>query len=478
MSDGEPIVSFEDVWFRYPHSSGWAIKGMDLHVKRGECVCIAGASGCGKSTLCMCMNGLIPHHVTGEMKGSVNICGLETKKSSIPGLSQKIGLVFQNPQSQSFSIIVMDEVAFGPENLCVPPTEILQRVWQALRDVGMSGKEWENVEQLSDGQKQRIAVASVLSMKPQVLVLDEPFTQLDQEGRVGLLQVLTKLKSQRITIIITEHNIPLVLDLADRLVLMEDGELIFDRQVKHLHSEDVEQIKRTGVRWHLKKGEVRKCKCPDGSRIIVENVSYTYPNGTRALKNVSLRVKKGEFVGLVGENGSGKSTLLKCIAGLLKLGKGGIIATGIKNPRPEDLFGRVGLILQNPDYQIFEEDVFSEVAFPLKKMGLKEDEIAERVKNALESVNMKGFELKNPLRLSVGQRHRVALASVLAMKPKVMLLDEPLHGLDYKNVEQILGFLRSEQEYHETTVVMSSHDREVLEVYADRIIEIRGGCIS
>lgn len=475
-------ISLKDVWFKYPQSSNWAIRGINLNVNTGESACITGPSGCGKTTLCMCLNGLIPHHIPGELRGNTTLDKWNIKKSSIAELSQRVGLVFQNPESQLFLLRIIDEVAFGPENLCVPPNEILERVERALEDVGMLGKEEENPTEISGGQKQRVAIASVLSMKPNILVLDEPLTQLDHGGKTRLLEVLKKLKSEGISIIITEHNITPLLYLVDKLIVMNDGEIILVKYVKDLSLEDIDKIKRIGVRWHLKRRDNKKsrarCRCPGGFRVFVENASYTYPNGAEALKDASLKVKRGEFLGLVGENGSGKSTLLKCIMGFLKPKHGKIVVTGIENPTPEDLFGRVGFIFQNPDCQLFEENVFSEIAFSLRKMGLRENEIEKRVSWALEAVDMNGYELKNPLTLSMGQRHRVALASILVMKPRVILLDEPMHGLDIKNAERILDIIKSMQENLETTIVMASHDREVLEIYADRIVEMVGSHIE
>jgi energy-coupling factor transport system ATP-binding protein len=321
-------------------------------------------------------------------------------------------------------------------------------------------------------------------MQPDLLVLDEPFSQLDRQGRKRLLETLNRLKSRQTNIVISEHNLDPLMDLIDRLVVMSDGRIILDRPAEQLAPSDLRTIRSKGVRWRLLEDnngrEIKPngCRCPGASRIFVKDLSYSYPNGRSVLRGASLRVGGGEFLGVVGENGSGKSTLLKCVIGLLKPEKGRIVVTGIEDPTPESLFGRVGVLLQNPDCQLFEETVFDEIAFSLRKVGLSEREVAKRVRQALSVVKMTEHETSNPLRLSVGEKRRTILTSILAMQPKVILLDEPTHGLDLGNAERILSALKTMQERMDTTILMSSHDQELLRLYADRLAEIGDGHIE
>ena len=469
------MIEINQLSFKYPRSSKLALDNIDLKVKKGDFVCMIGPSGSGKSTLLMALNGLIPHHIPGDYNGNVIVDGMVVENKCIRDISQKVGLVFQNPETQICNLKVRDEVAFGPENLLVPPSEILRRVRWSLKAVGMADYDDRNPEELSYGQKQRITIGSVLSMKPRVLLLDEPLSNLDNVIAKKVLYVLKELNEQNITIIVTTHDIKPFQKIATHLVALAEGKILLDKAVNELDKRDKITIKNLGIRWGLKKTPRRKIKNHNKPVIEVKHLDYTYPNNTKALNNLSLKIRRGEFVGIIGNNGSGKTTLLKAMVGFIKPQKGHVSILGLRDPNPCDLFGNLGFLYQNPDIQIFEKDVFEEIAFSLKNMGLDKGTIDKRISWALETVSMAGHKDKNPLALSLGERHRVALASILAMNPKLLILDELTSGIDYKTLTHILRVIKEIQKRRDMTVIMVTHDDELLPHYADRIIKIDNG---
>jgi len=467
------LIRVENLNFHYPNQNH-ALKDINLKVERGETVLITGPSGCGKSTLGMTLNGLVPHHVKGNFRGNVVINGTDAKRMGISELVQRVGLVFQNPDSQLFALSVREEAAFGPENLSVPPLEIARRIKNSLGDVEMRGSEKKNPEDLSGGQKQRVAIASVLAMEPEILIFDEPIAQLDSKRREKFRELLRRLKRKGITIIIMEHNVPLLWDLTDHLMVMDKGRKLLDKKRNDITDSDVGLMTDLGVRWE--KFTLSSKRKGESSEPVINgsDISFTYQDGTEVLKGLSFEAYQGEFLGVVGENGSGKTTLLKSMMGLLKV-EGVLTILGKKNPGVDDLFGEVILLFQNPEYQIFEETVVSEVAFSLKKLNLPPMEMEERVDWALNLVGIQNHHLRNPLSLSMGEKQRVALASILALKPKNLLLDEPFSNMDYGNAKRIMTVLKGLQKNGGLTIVMASHDHEILERHADRIVEIREG---
>jgi energy-coupling factor transport system ATP-binding protein len=441
--------------YTYPEAPGPSVYDTSLNVDEGECVCVTGPSGCGKTTLLMAVQGLLK---TGQAGGAIRL-----RKN---GWNLTVGMVFQNAETQILCNTVEDEVAFGPENLDRFSAETVQ---DALWAVGLKGFEKRNVEQLSAGQKHRLTIASVISMEPGLLLLDEPTSQLDTEGKEKLMEVLKRLKERGHALLITDHNLDPFRFIADRFVFMESGHIL---RVTH----DANTSLLSGLSRSVDEKTTSEVIGP--LAIAVENLHLSGINGTKLFNGVNMRIHQGELVHLFGRNGAGKSTLLRCIAGLVTPVSGSINVVGIKAPCPDRLLGKVGFLFQNPQRQIFEDTVYEEVAFSLKRMGISEEEIQRRVVEALTLCDVFDLRGRSPFTLSFGEQHRVALASVIAPWPGVLLLDEPFAGLDLAQRHRILHILTEVSRRYGTTVLIASHDLLPDPCWADRILKLQEGKIA
>jgi energy-coupling factor transport system ATP-binding protein len=515
----EPVVSIEGLAYRYRGQQKPALKGVDLEVAEGEFVVIMGPSGAGKSTLCVSMNGLIPHFFRGKMEGEVRVGGRSTREGKVGEFAQEVGLVFQDFEAQLFSTNVALEVAFGPENFRVERGEMIERVERMLGQVRLEGFEKRTPATLSGGQKQRLAIASVLAIEPRILCLDEPTTDLDPVGKLGIFEIAEDLKDRDdVTLIVVEHETEETLD-ADRIIVLRDGEIVADRPAREV-LRDVELLQESSVMplqvtrffhemglwqgqlpltpqegvvefrrrgWRVNPDRHGRLVEADAKReegygepvIEVEGLTHRYPNGVVALEGVDLTVRKGEFLAVLGQNGSGKTTLVKHFNGLLKPTEG-TVRVGEDETREQGLrqLGQsVGYVFQNPDHQIFSDTVADEVAFGPKIRGMEEDEIKERVEEALVAVGLEGRGGEDPFGLTKGERQRVAVASVLSVRPEVLILDEPTTGLDYAEQRSMMDLVKSLNEAG-STIIAVTHTMWVVAEYAHRAAVVRDGEIS
>ena len=515
----EPAVSIEGLAYRYRGQQKPALKGVDLEVAEGEFVVVMGPSGAGKSTLCVSLNGLIPHFFKGKMEGEVRVGGRSTREGKVGEFAQEVGLVFQDFEAQLFSTNVALEVAFGPENFRVERQEMIERVERVLGQVRLQGFEKRTPATLSGGQKQRLAIASVLAIEPRILCLDEPTTDLDPVGKLGIFEIAEDLKDRDdVTLIVVEHETEETID-ADRIIVLRDGEIVADRPAREV-LRDVELLEESSVMplqvtgffhemglwqgqlpltpqegvaefrrrgWRVNPDRHRRLVEADGKReegygepvIEVEGLTHRYPNGVVALEGVDLTVRNGEFLAVLGQNGSGKTTLVKHFNGLLKPTEG-TVRVGEDETKEQGLRGlgqSVGYVFQNPDHQIFSDTVSDEVAFGPKIRGMEESEIRERVEEALAAVGLEGRGGEDPFGLTKGERQRVAVASVLAVRPEVLILDEPTTGLDYAEQRSMMDLVRGLNEAGSTIIVVT-HTMWVVAEYAHRAVVVRDGRIS
>ena len=514
------MIIFEDFTFYYPETVKPALENINTKIEDGEFVLISGPSSCGKTSLCRCLNGLIPHFYGGTIKGKVNVEGFDVLKTSTRKLALKVGFVSQDPENQLVALNVEDEIAFGLENFGFPKSLIAKRIEESLNAVGAEELRLKNIYELSGGEKQKIAIASVLALQPKILVLDEPTSQLDPKSSEDILALIEKLNDELgITIILVEHRLERVLHHADRLILMLDGRIVADgkpREVMSKHNLEefydlfppvvklVKKLKKRGFNFNnypltvkelrislnneLKKLRFKKLnKNPEkqseysyfnSKRVAIEvkNLSYTYPNGFRALKNINLKIFEGEFVAIMGRNSSGKTTLVKHFSGLLKPSKGEVYVYGVnveKIPTAK-LSEIVGFVFQNPSDHLFAETVEEEIMFGLKNLNLPEDEIKRRVNYVLKVFGLEGKEKVYPRFLSGGEKQRVALASIIALQPKILVLDEPTRGMDYKLKVELMKYLDSYRK-NGNTIILVTHDVEVVAEYADRVVLMGDG---
>ncbi len=357
-------------------------------------------------------------------------------------------------------------MAFGPTTLGVPAEKIDERIRRALKAVGLSGYEARNVEALSAGEKHRLTLASVLSMEPSLLLLDEPAAQLDARGKEALRAILKELKEQCYTIIVVDHDTRPYRDIADRFLLMDAGRIERETRVAPSVEADAMDHGRQ-LRRQPEKG--------DRPVIGLDRICFSRQKGRPVIADLSLDVYAGERVHICGLNGAGKSTLFMLITGLLRPDSGVLSVLGLTQPKPESLRGKVGLLLQNPVRQIFEETVYEEVAFSLKRQGLSVPEIHGRTLDALGLCDLLEMRDRSPFTLSYGEKHRVTLASLMALRPKVLLLDEPFSGLEFEFRHRILDALIDYGERNDSAIIVTSHDPLIDSCWADRSFTIEEG---
>lgn len=499
------MIKIKDLDFSYSNAKP-VLKGINLEIKKGEFILLTGPTGCGKSTLLKCMNGIIPHESSGKMRGSVRINGIETKTSSMKEVSRHAGLVFQSPDDQIFSTVVEDEIAFGPENLLLAREEIEKRIEYSLKAVGMLEHRQSATNALSGGQKQRICIASVLSMLPSVLLLDEPISQMDPKGADEVLRVIKKLNSEmNLTIVMVEHRIHEAAHLVNRIIIMNEGEIVLSESpgkafenVGLFHKlglrlpETVELFHRLGYdgvpltvedtagKIHMKRIKGNNNHNPpiiDRSNpvISVKNVWSGYEKNSVILKGINLEIGTGERVAVMGNNGSGKSTLLLHFAAMLKPQKGEVKIFGIntKSNSSYSFAGRVGIVFQNPDLMLFCNTVKDEASFGPQNLGYSKEEINSNVSKALEAMTIEALGDEAPHSLSKGQRLRAAVASILSISPELLLLDEPTTGQDKIHIEEMMKHFSDRKK----TLVFCTHDIENAIKFSTRVIIMNKGNI-
>lgn len=512
----ETIISIQDLKFRYRGQHEPALNGLSFDVDQGDFLVIMGHSGAGKSTLSACMNGLVPHFHRGAFKGDVVVLGLNTRDQTVAQMSEKLGMVFQDFEAQLFSTNVELEVAFGPENFAVSREEIARRIDKNLSLVGLDGLRDRAPSTLSGGQKQKLAIASVLAMQTPILVMDEPTTDLDPISKQGVFEIAKQLRQRSdLTLIVVEHETEEALH-ADRVLLLKDGEILRQGPASEMLRE-VELMQETGVMplgvplffkrmeapylpltveeglehfekngWALSNERYADLVAKDAARreqrksvlIHCEGLEHTYPSGVEALKGVDLDIHQGEIIGVVGQNGSGKTTLVKHFNGLLMPTGGKIDVDGAPTEEQGvfNLGKKVGYVFQNPDHQIFSETVFEEVSYSLRLREMDDEKIKTRVEEALAAVGLTGMEEADPFSMTKSGRQRVAVASVLAIKPDVLILDEPTTGLDYREQRNMMNLVR-EMNARGSTIIFVTHHMWVVAEYADRVFVVKDGKI-
>ena len=504
-----------------------ALDHVNLNVEPGQFISILGHNGSGKSTFAKHINALLT-----PSEGTLWVDGMNTSDDEYTfAVRQTAGMVFQNPDNQIIASVVDEDVAFGPENIGVPTNEIVERVERSLKMVGMQKYKNHSPNKLSGGQKQRVAIAGVMAMEPKCIILDEPTAMLDPDGRADVLRAVHELNREKgITVILITHYMEEVVD-SDYVFVMEKGkvfaegtprEIFKDVELLKEHSLDVPQV--TLLAHELRKAGLPLPECiltrkelvdslsklnfkrieNNGSAglfagaketgtlnnnaannvLILDHASYKYSPGTAyevtALDDVSLSIKEGEFIGIIGHTGSGKSTLVQHLNGLIKATEGSIYYRGQdiydKDYDIKDLRTQVGMVFQYPEHQLFETTVFKDVQFGPKNQGLDEKEQIKRAYEALGLVKLpEEFFLASPFELSGGQKRRAAIAGVIAMKPAVLILDEPTAGLDPKGRDDILGLIADMHEKRGDTVILVSHSMEDVANYVDRIIVMDAG---
>lgn len=505
-------VSIEDLTFTYADQEKPALKLLRARMDKGSLVAILGHGGAGKSSLCYSLNALIPRFFRGSYQGRILVDGKEVAHQTVAQMSNRVGLVLQDFEAQLFSTNVELEMAFGPENHRLPRLEIEKRIHYYLGVIGLESFRQRQPATLSGGQKQRLAIGSILTMEPEMLVLDEPTTDLDPKGAAEVLALTQDLRRAGRTLLMVAPEPEIALE-ADQVWLMKEGEIIAQGPPLEILT-DLKALASCGVKlpsfielfkaldWPglpltlnqtltlIEDHPLIKKKTPVyppgalaqtlGPVILqAEDLIYTYPLGEeKALKRINLTIHDGEFIALLGQNGSGKTTLAKHFNGLLKPTSGRMLVKGkpTVDYSHKELSRRVGYVFQNPDHQIFARTVEEEIGFGLKMLDTESIIIRQKVTEALAVVELQGYEKKMPFTLTKGERQRVAVASVLAVQPQVIILDEPTTGLDYVHQRRMMLLLKQlNQKGH--TIVIITHSMWVAAEYACRTIVLKEGAI-
>lgn len=487
------VIEFKDFSWKYKASRDLVLKSINLKIFQGEFIGIMGSTGAGKSTLCYCINGLIPLRTQGWIKGTVNVLSKNTRTAKMTELGQRIGLIFQDPETQFVMMTVEDEIALGLETLGLDREEIKNRIHWALKLVDLSGFEQKSPEELSGGQKQRVAIASIMAMRPEILILDEPTSDLDPQGKNEVFEILEKIRKEfNLTIILVSHKTKKILQFCNRVLLLDDGEIKFDGESSQLleHEELLMKLgiyipinmSQIGNSASLKLSEqinsVNTITLERESLIEVSHLSFTYPNNTQALKDINLEIYNGEFIAIIGRNGSGKTTLIKHFNGLLKPQQGEVLLSGMPVTQYSitEIAKTIGYCYQNPDHQLFKNTIREEIEFGLKNLKFPDEEILNRYIEIIDLLDLKKFEeiYESTFYLSKGIRQRLALASVLVLKPAVLIIDEPTTGQDYRMIEEFMKIL---QDLHEKnhTIIIITHDPRVIAYYSKAVVILDDG---
>jgi len=515
------IISLKDVTFSYKGSKRRALDGITLNVKQGECVAILGPTGAGKSTLACVMNGTAPRFMDGSLAGDVTVDGMVPAKVGTAQMASRVGLVFGDPDTQLFGMTVEEDVAFGPANLGLGYEGIMERVSKSIGDMRLSGLERRAPHRLSGGQKQATAIAGVYAMLPKIMVLDEPTSMLDPEGKARVFGIVRMLKEQLgVTVVLIEQEVDDILNLADRVFVMRSGKFVLSGTPREVFGR-VEELRQAGVRvpqivefgtligatetpFSIEEAmlavgsepttvgdatkapsraahEVRKVhdagNAQDDAVVQALNVEFTYPGGARALDGVNLAVGRGDFVAIVGQNGAGKTTLTRHFNGLLRPSSGDIRVLGrsAQGVPTIELCRHVGYVFQNPDEQLFCTSVQEELKFGPTNIGADPHVTSQRVEEILGDIGLTRYREVWPKYLTKGERQRLALASVVAMDPDVLIVDEPTTGLDWVESLQILDYLERLRNERKKTIIIITHDMNIVSLYARRVVVMAKG---
>jgi energy-coupling factor transporter ATP-binding protein EcfA2 len=482
-------ISIENLTFRYRDRSNPAIQDISFSVQAGEILLVAGASGCGKTTLIRCINGLIPRSYKGERSGSILIQGEETTGWTLARISQQVGTVLQDPERQILGSKVLHEVAFGLENLGLPRSEIVQRADESMSLLKISHLRNRDTFTLSGGEKQKLALAGVLAMHPSILLLDEPLASLDPASAQETLAMVRLLADQGMAVLLVEHRVEDVLHIRpERVLFMADGVIKYlgdiDGLGKVVNYHEIKLPAETIIqRAALDPAPPALQPLPSVSKtpqdqsplVRFENVAFGYSKEQDVLHGINVDILRGDVIAVLGPNGAGKTTFVKHAIGLLKPRTGRVLVQGrdTHEATVAQIAGTLGYVFQSPSHMLFAPTVYEELAFGPTNLKHPKEQIAEEVLSALKTVNLSDKEKEPPLALSFGQQKRVSIAAILAMRSRILIMDEPTAGQDYFNYMNFMDTIIQMPGFE--AILFITHDVDLAVIYANRVLLIADG---
>jgi energy-coupling factor transporter ATP-binding protein EcfA2 len=489
QTDALPLV-VDNLSFRYRDRDELAIRDVSFELEAGKVLLIAGASGCGKTTLIRCINGLIPRSYKGELAGRVLLHGQETSGMPLSHISQIVGTVLQDPERQILGAHVFTEVAFGLENLGVPREEIIERVDDTLAYLGISHLKERETFHLSGGEKQKVAVAGILAMQPSTLLLDEPLASLDPVSAEEALALIRRLADEGKTVVIIEHRVEDVLKINPEFsMFMVDGDVryygptsgaerVVDyREVKLPAPMILEKARHDPAPDYVPPPSLGAPR-PNGPIVEFHDVGFSYEPETPVLHDVNLSIHAGDVIAVLGANGAGKTTLVKHAIGLLKPKQGRVLLEGTDTRKLSvaQIAHTIGYVFQSPSHMLFAPTVREELAFGPHNLGIDQATTERSIDEAVDILNLNGLEDYPPLGLSFGQQKRVSIGAILAMRSKILVMDEPTAGQDYKNY---MAFMKSILRLPNfAAILFITHDVDLAVCFANRVILIREGSVA
>ena len=465
------MIKIDHISFSYgeENENTGGVRDIDLNIEDGQFVVLCGESGCGKTTITRLINGLIPHYYEGQMAGEVWVNGEKVSEQPLYDTAAVVGSVFQNPRSQLFNVDTTSEITFGCENLGQPEKDIRERFAKTVRDFRLEKLMDRNIFHLSGGEKQKIACAGVSIMEPDVLVMDEPSSNLDAASILDLRKILAFWKSQGKTIIVSEHRLYYLRGLADRFIYLAEGQVSRDYSAAEFEQLTEQQRSNMGLRtFALERLLPPVLPQQEKTALALHNFRFAYKNEPETLHIMDCEIPTNRIVGIIGNNGAGKSTFSRCFCGLEK--RCGEIVWNGRKYRPKDRLSTCYMVMQEVNHQLFTESVLDEVLISM------EEENQERAEEILNRLDLLAFKDRHPMSLSGGQKQRVAIASAIASKRSILFFDEPTSGLDYKHMKEVANVLRQVRDTG-ITVYVITHDLELILDCCTDIVHFENGSI-
>ena len=462
------MIQMKDVSFQYAEAERPSLRDVSVTIPDGQCVLLCGQSGCGKSTFTRLLNGLVPHYFEGELRGTVTVNGSNVTEDELYSTAKLVGSVFQNPRSQFFCVDTTSEIAFGCENMGLPEQEIQDRIREVTRELKMPQLLDQNIFELSGGEKQKVACASVSALRPPVMVLDEPTSNLDVHAIEDLRQTVALWKKMGKTVVIAEHRLYWLTEVCDRVLYLKDGEIALDIPMQQFREFSEDRLKQMGLRMlHGAAAPEKYIHCGD-EQMELRNFFFSY-DGADALRIPSLSLPKGGIIAVIGSNGAGKSTLTRCLCGLERKFKGDVVMDGKVLGRRARL-KQCYMVMQDVNHQLFCESVEEEI-----QLGMCRD-MENHVSEMMQAMDLENLADRHPMSLSGGEKQRVAIAAALLADKSILVFDEPTSGLDYRHMEQtgkVIASLAGKK-----TVLIVTHDLELICRCCTHVMQLEQGTVQ